>query len=121
MFSTGWSHTQELIQDPKDYQGDLVDTLNEFSALLETAKAEVSDLEARYEAAAQAEAFLIEHALVMPLHRRISWQLTHVNDYTKAYAAYGVVADKFKNVDAYVDACTTADYEEYAATDYEAK
>jgi len=121
MFSTGWSHTQELIQEPKDYQADLVDTLNEFSELLTTAQEEVSDLNARYEAAAQAEAFLLEHALVMPLHRRISWQLTHINDYTKAYAAYGVVADKLKNVEAYLDACTTADYEEFAAIDYEAE
>ena len=121
MFSPGWSHTTEIIVEPKDYQTDLAETLDEFSVLLKAAQEEVSDLEARYEAAAQAEAFLIEHALVMPLHRRISWQLTHVNDYTKAYAAYGVVADKLKNVEAYVDACTTADYEEYAKTDYEAK
>ena len=83
------------------------------------ANAIVGDMDARYEAYADAEKYMIEHALVIPWYKNVLWQVTHVNDYSKIYAPYGIQGDKFKNWETSVDAYTTEDYaklaEAYAA------
>ena len=58
---------------------------------------------------------MLEHALVIPWYKNITWQLTHVNDYSKVYALYGCQSNRFVNWETSVDAYTTEDYEAFAA------
>jgi len=55
---------------------------DEFTVLSEEANAIVDDLDSRYEAQAQAEAFMLEHALIVPLRSNTAWSMTKVNTYS---------------------------------------
>jgi len=72
------------------------------------------DLDARYKAFAEAEAYMIEHALVIPLYVNIAWQLTGVNDYSKIFAAYGIQNNRYVNWETNKDGYTTEDYVNFA-------
>lgn len=105
MYSRGWSNVNDCTDET------LIALYEEYTAMVDAAD-EITDIDERYEAFAQAEAFMIEHCLTMPLYAKVNWQLTKINDYTKPYSAYGTVGAKFKNVESSVDAYTTAEYEE---------
>jgi len=111
VFAVGWSNTAEVVQNPYDYQTDLVTKLNTFAYMYSNTYGIFDDADRRLEMTAYTEAYILEHALVMPLHTKVNWQLTHINDYTKAYSQS--VAGKLKNVDAYVEPCTTDEYENW--------
>ena len=70
---------------------------DEFTELVNKADAITDDLDARYEAYADAEALLIEHALTLPSNFDIGWELTHINDYNKQNAMFGIQNLKYKN------------------------
>jgi oligopeptide transport system substrate-binding protein len=72
-------------------------------------------MDARYEAFAEAEAYLIQHALVIPLYRDIEWELTCVNDYSKINAPYGIQNNRYLNWETNEAGYTTEDYEAFAA------
>lgn len=103
------------------YDGDeaLIDIYEEYTKMVEAADAINDDMDARYEAFADAEAFLLENALVVPCYYDISWQLTKINDYSKINCMYGISNYKYVNWETSVDAYTTADYEAFSA-DYNA-
>ena len=65
--------------------------------MVNDAKDIVDDLDARYEAFAQAEAFLLQHALTWPEYYENTWQLTKINDYSKINALYGIQNYTYKN------------------------
>ncbi len=92
---------------------DLFEKYKEFTALVEAADA-VTDLDARYAAFAEAEGYLINHALCgIPWYYSQGWQLTKCNDYSKANPLYGGISVYY-----YVDWETNSDgytTEEYAA------
>ncbi len=88
----------------------LIATYQEFTRLVTEAKAITEDLDARYAAFAKAEAYMLEHALVIPTHYDVSWQLTCVNDYSKIYAAYGNQSSRYVNWETNSDIYTTEDY-----------
>ena len=77
------------------------------------------DTDARYDAFSKAEAYMIEHAMVIPWYCGSSWQLTGVNDYSKIWAAYGIQSSRWINWETSLELFTTADYEKFLA-DYEA-
>ncbi len=93
----------------------LIATYTEFTQLVSDAKVITDDLDARYAAFAKAEAYMIEHALIIPCYYNVSWQLTCVNDYSKIYAAYGNQSTRYVNWETNSDMYTTADYEGFAA------
>ncbi len=71
--------------------------VNEYYALVEAAKAITDDEAARYTAFAQAEAFLIEHAIVIPFHVSSNgYVATRVNVFEAQYAPYGLALQRFK-------------------------
>jgi len=116
MFSPGWSHTYDILQNPEyDYHETLIAQLNEFADLLEAAEAIVDDPDARLEASAKAEAYYLEHALCVPLYRKISWQLTKVNDWDRSPTLYGSVWNIYKDVETNSDMYTTAEWAELKA------
>lgn len=98
----------------------LIATFKEFTDMVNKARAIVDDNDARLEAFADAEAYMIDKALVIPTNYAINWQLTCVNDYTKAYTAYGIQADRLVNLETNTDIYTTEEYAEIKAA-YEAK
>lgn len=95
---------EELIQDYKIY-----------TEMVKAADAIHDDMDKRYEAYADAEAFLIQNALVIPNNYGISWCLSHVNEYSKINAAYGIQNDKMKNWETSTEAYTTKQFEEFEA------
>ena len=85
----------------------LLDTYKEFTRLIEEADAIVDDTDARYEAFAKAEAYLIDHVLTMPNYYNIGWTLSKINPYSKMKAMYGIQNSKMKNWETNADGYTT--------------
>lgn len=71
--------------------------MEEYYALIDAAKAITNDDEARYTAFAEAEAFLIEHAIVVPFSISSSgYVATRLNVFEAQYAPYGMALQCFK-------------------------
>lgn len=117
---------QEIYGDDKAYysmyysncndatDADLIATYEEFTRLVDAANAIKDDTDARYEAYAEAEVYMLQHALSVPMNYEVSWQLTRVNDYTKSNAMYGIQNYLYKNWETSVDAYTTEEYKALA-------
>ena len=104
------SNVNDLVED--ETNADLLAAYREFTALVEAADAINDDLDARYEAFAKAEAYLIQHALTIPNYYNVGWMLTKVNPYSKMKAMYGIQNNKMKNWETSMDGYTA---EEMAA------
>jgi oligopeptide transport system substrate-binding protein len=117
---------QETYDDPNAYYANAYSNINEatdpeliatykkFTELVKKADAINDDLDARYKAFADAEVLFLQNVLTLPHSYEISWQLTHINDYSKPNAAYGCQNYLYKNWETSVDAYTTEQYEELA-------
>lgn len=103
-YSRDYSNCNE-ITDP-----DLIAVYEEFTRLVNKADAIKDDMDARYAAYVEAEVYMLQHALSIPMNYEISWQLTKVNDYSKSNAMYGIQNYKYKNWETSVDAYTTEEY-----------
>ena len=116
-----YSDTYSNIVDVEESETtkDLIDTYKEFTAMAEEAKAINDDMDARYQACAKAEAYLISHALVLPAYHSSSWCLTKINPYSKIHAPFGGLNEKMKNWETNADGYTTAEIEAIKA-EYEA-
>ena len=95
---------EELLSDYKTY-----------TEMVNAADAINGDLDKRYEAYADAEAFLIQNGLVIPSNYSISWCLSHINEYSKINAAYGIQNEKMKNWETSVEPYTTEQFEAFEA------
>lgn len=94
--------------------------LDEYTAMVKAANLITDDMDKRYEAQAQAEAFYFQHAFAIPLSSSGTFQLTRHNAFTVDFAGYGCMMDVYKNMNATTEkAYTTAQYEQFAA-DYAA-
>lgn len=93
----------------------LIETYKTFTDMVGKANAITDDMDKRYDAYADAEVYFLENALSIPMYQQVSWQLTHVNDYSKLYALCGAQNFKYKNLETSVDAYTTEDYEAFKA------
>ena len=67
------------------------------------------------DAFAEAEAYMLQHALTCPEHYDVSWCLTHANEYSKINAMYGIFNYKYVDWETSEEAYTTEQYEEFAA------
>lgn len=108
--SAYYSRVYSKINDATD--PDLIATYKEFTAKALAARAILDDLDARYEAYAEAEAYFISHALTIPLNYEVSWELTCVNDFTKPNAAYGIFPYYYVDWETNSDIYTTAEWAE---------
>ena len=113
-YAVNYSNIQLVAEDPADYQKELVDEFDQFTDLVNAANAIVDDTDARYEAFAKAEAYMINNSLAVPCYYDVRWCLTHVNEYTKINAMFGPCNFKYVNWETSEDAYTTAQYEEFA-------
>ena len=75
----------------------LLDTYKEFTALVDKASAITDDPDARYDAFADAEAYLLDHALVVPLNYAKGLALGKIDNSTRMNAMFGCCNDKIKN------------------------
>lgn len=94
--------------------------VEEYYALVDAAKAITTDTAARYEAFANAEAYLIEHGFVMPFgHGSGGYTASLLDPFSGPMAPFGISTDRYKGqykLDGYMD--TDAYYDAYDA--YEA-
>ena len=88
------------------------DVISEYFGLLEEAKAQTTDIEARYNAYAKAEAFLIDHAIVVPYGvTEMYYQVTKLNLFEGQYASFGVSVYRYKGQKLSDKAITPEEYE----------
>ncbi len=113
-YAVAYSNIPNVADNPEDYQKDLIATYEEFTDLVNAANAIVDDTDARYEAFAKSEAYMINHSLAVPCYYDVRWCLTHVNEYSKINAMFGPCNYKYVNWETSEDAYTTAQYEEFA-------
>ena len=94
-----YSTSQSKINDVEETEATkaLIDTYKEFTTLVNEANAITDDLDARYQAYAVAEAYMLDHALVIPFYYNPTWCLTKVDPYSKMNAMFGSQNEKMKN------------------------
>ena len=95
-YSAHYSYINEITEETPENKA-LLDTYKEYSAMVEAADAITDDLDARYAAYAKAEAYLLDHVLVLPCNYSIGWCLSKIDNDTKMYAMYGAQNEKIKN------------------------
>jgi oligopeptide transport system substrate-binding protein len=111
-----YSNIARVIDEgPADWQSDLIQCYQEYTDLVNEAKVIYDDTDARYEAFAKAEAYLIDKALCVPCNYDVSFCLTHANEYSKINAMYGCCNYKYINWETSEDAYNTEKYEAFAA------
>ena len=72
-YAVNYSNIQLVAEDPADYQQELVDEFEQFTDLVSAANAIVDDTDARYEAFAKAEAYMINNSLAVPCYYDVRW------------------------------------------------
>ena len=112
-----YSTSQSKINDVEENENTkaLLDTYKEFTALVDAANAIHDDLDARYAAYAEAEAYMIDHVLTLPVYYNVPWCLTKINPYSKMNAMFGAQNEKMKNWETNVNGYTTEEMEAIAA------
>ena len=93
----------------------LIATYQEFTALVNEAKAITGDMDARYAAFAKAEAYMLQHALVIPWSYEVAWELTCINPYSKIFTAYGNQSERYVNLETNSEIYTTEEIDAYKA------
>ena len=112
-YADAYSNINEVPVE--DWSKDLHAKYDEFTKLVWEADAITDDMQARYDAFATAEAYMIEHCLVMPYNYGMSWCLTKLNLHSQMNAMYGNCNNKIKGVEINEAGYTTAEFEELAA------
>lgn len=91
--------------------------VEEYLALVDAAKAITTDIAARYEAFAKAEAYLINHGFIMPFgHGSGGYTASLLDPFSGPMAPFGISTDRYKGqykLDGYMD--TDAYYDAYDA------
>ncbi len=119
-YSHNYSYIANVYEEgPADWQADLISTYQTFEQMVHDADAIVDDINARYDAFAEAEAYMLENVLTCPCNLEVALTLTHVNEYSKINAMYGICNYKYVDWETSEDAYTTEQYEAFAAA-YEA-
>ena len=105
-YSENYSYINE-ITEPDDTNADLIAAYQEYTSMVEAADAITTDLDARYQAYAEAEAYMLDHVFVLPCNYSIGWCLSKVDNDSKIYAMYGSQNEKMKNWDTNSDGYTS--------------
>lgn len=110
----------DIVKDQKiDPNSEVAPIYKTFADMTKAAINIVDNNDERFEAEAQAEAYMLQHALCIPLRRQTQYSLTKINTYTRPYAAYGIQIDVYKNCDTSVEPYTAEQYAQFKA-DFEA-
>ncbi len=91
-FYDGTYNWPELATEYLDENG-----VSEYYKLVDAARAITDDIQARYNAYAEAEAFLIEHALVIPYgYDNGGYTASRLNPFDSQFAPFGISNDRYK-------------------------
>ena len=104
-FSTGYSYINEVVETPENKE--LLDTYKEYTRMVEEADAITEDLDARYQAYAKAEAYMLDHALVVPCNYKVLWVLSKIDNDSKINTMFGCQNSKMKNWETNVNGYTS--------------
>ena len=102
----------ENITDPT-----LIEQFTTFTNMVYAAEEIYDDMDARNEAFSDAEAYLINHALVIPWSYRCYWTMTKINEYSKSYSGCGI-GWQFKNWETSTEPYTTEQYAQFVSNYY---
>ncbi len=105
-YSENYSYINE-ITEADEAHADLIADYQEFTSMVEAANAITTDLDARYQAYAEAEAYLLDHVFVLPCNYSVGWCLSMIDMDTKNHAMFGSQDEKMKNWDTHVDGYTS--------------
>ncbi len=84
----------------------------EYLELVAAAKAITNDMDARYEAFAKAEAFLLDHAFAAPIHiSSRSYQMCDLNVFEGQYASFGMASLRYKDQHLYDSSMSLEEYQ----------
>ena len=93
----------------------------EYVEMVNAAKAITNDMDARYEAFAKAEAFLLEHGYALPIHTSArSYQMSNLNPFESQYAPFGVAYLRYKDQHLYSSSMSLEQWQA-AYADWQAK
>lgn len=93
----------------------------EFDAMIEAADL-ITDKDERYLAMANAEAWLLDNAYIIPLYQNGgTYQLTTINNYSKVHTGVGIDQFKWKGIEAYDHVITVKENEAFKAEWEEAR
>ncbi len=106
-YATHYENINDVQETPATKE--LIAQFKEYTALVEKADAITDDLDKRYDAFAEAEAYLIDHCLVLPTNYDMGYCLTKFNIHDKMQAPYGICNDKLKNIRSSADGYTVDD------------
>jgi oligopeptide transport system substrate-binding protein len=94
-YSNSYSNINDVPVE--DWSKDLHASYDKFTEMVWAADAITTDLDARYNAFADAEAYMIEECLVMPYNYGTGYCLTKINLHSQMNAMFGSCNPKFKN------------------------
>ena len=84
----------------------------EYQGLVADAKAITNDMDARYEAFAKAEAFLLEHGFALPIHTSSrSYQMSKLSVFESQYAPFGISYLRYKDQKLYDDSMSLEEFQ----------
>ena len=112
-YSTGYNYIVDVPET--EATKDLLNCYKEFTKLVEEANTIYNDIDARYAAYAKAEAYLIQHGMVIPAYYNVPYCLTKINVYSKMNAMFGSQNEKMKNWETNANGYTTEEMEAIVA------
>ena len=124
-FSVYYGNINDYYGEDGDepYSEELIEIYETFTEMVEEAALITDDLDARYEAYAEAEAYMLENVLVLPTQYVTNVELTKINEYSQLRSIYGIQGRRYLNWETNEDGYTTEEYEafkeEYYAEDDE--
>ena len=107
-----YSMNTSFINEATDPQ--LIEDYKTYTAMVREA-AGIYDKDERYEKFAEAEAFMLDKAFVVPVLYQVNWRLTKVNAYTQKYAMFGMQNNMWKNWETSTEPYTTEQYTQLEA------
>ena len=105
-YSANYSYINEITEETPENKA-LLDTYKEYTKMVEEADKITDNLDERYKAYAKAEAYLLDHVLVLPCNYGIGWALSKVDNDSKMRAMFGIQDDKMKNWETNMDGYTS--------------
>ncbi len=112
-FPNSYNYINEV--EANENTQNLIDTFVTLTEMVDAADSIHEDLDARYQAYAEAEAYLIQHAIVVPTYYDVGWCLSKINLYSQCNAMFGCQNNKMKNWETSVDGYTTEEMEQFKA------
>ena len=105
-YSANYSFINEVTAETEANK-QLINTYKEYTKMVEEANEITDDLDARYAAYAKAEAYMLDHVLVLPCNYGIGWALGKVDNDSKMNAMFGIQNNKMKNWETNMDGYTS--------------